>query len=262
MKKAREFRKGAFEALRGKWGLAVIAAVLASICGVSTATDFSFNFDVSSIANEEHADGIDVTVKNFFESINSETIVSVLIACSIALLVSIPLIAIYFVLGSTVTLGYSKFNLAIIDVREAKIGNLFEYFKIWKSAAIMQLLRFVYIFLWSLLFIIPGVVASYSYSMTPYIMAEFPEISPKEALRASQKLMYGNRYRLFCLDVSFIGWHILAILSFGIGYLWLTPYINAAKADFYREISGTRPSVDIPLDDFFVNPDGENSEEF
>jgi uncharacterized membrane protein len=184
-----------------------------------------------------------------------------LIILGAVLLISIPFMIAYLILGSVVTVGYSKFNLEIIDRKDAKLGNLFEYFRFWKSAVIANLLRFVYTLLWSLLLLIPGIVASYSYAMTPYIMAEFSDISGKDAINASKKLMMGNRYKLFCLDVSFIGWHILAILTLGIGYIWLTPYINAAKADFYREISGTRPNVDIPLDDFFVSPDGENTSE-
>ena len=98
----------------------------------------------------------------------------------------------------------------------------------------------MYIILWSLLFIIPGLAAAYSYSMTRYILAENPYMSADEAIARSKQMMYGNRWRLFCLHISFIGWSLLStLLTFGIGELWLTPYRMTAEAAFYREVSGT-----------------------
>ena len=76
-----------------------------------------------------------------------------------------------------------------------------------------------------------------AYSMSGFIMAENPEMTAKEAMQVSEKMMAGNKWRLFCLQFSFIGWQILCILSLGIGFLWLTPYMNAATAAFYDEIS-------------------------
>ena len=75
--------------------------------------------------------------------------------------------------------------------------------------------------------------------MTGYILAENPDLSASEAIEQSKSMMAGNRWRLFCLHVSFIGWDILCSLTLGIGYLWLNPYKQAATAAFYREISGT-----------------------
>ena len=97
----------------------------------------------------------------------------------------------------------------------------------------------LYILLWTFVFIIPGIMASYSYAMTSYILAEQPELSAGEAITLSKQLMNGNRWRLFCLHLSFIGWELLCALTLGIGHLWLTPYKQAATAAFYREISGT-----------------------
>ena len=145
-----------------------------------------------------------------------------------------------FILGSIINVGYSAFNLDLVDRRNAELGTLFSYFKNWKVCVLANLLQTVYILLWSLLLIIPGIIATYSYAMTPYILAENPNLSPKEALDRSKQMMIGNKWRLFCLDISFIGWTLLCILTLGIGTLWLNPYMNAARADFYREISGTR----------------------
>lgn len=116
---------------------------------------------------------------------------------------------------------------------------MFKFFAFWKTTAAAKFLQGLSAFLWSLLFIIPGIVAGYSYAMTSYILAENPELTASDAIEQSKQMMYGHRFQLFCLQLSFIGWDILATLAFGIGYLWLTPYKQAATAAFYREASGT-----------------------
>ena len=162
------------------------------------------------------------------------------IATYIAIFAIITAIAL-FILGSIVEVGYMKFNLDLVDrQKEAEIGTMFGYFQFWKSAACARLLKGVYVLLWSLLFIIPGIIAGYSYAMTSYILAENPELTASEAIERSKQMMSGNRWRLFCVQISFIGWELLsALLTFGIGGLWITPYKQAATAAFYREISGT-----------------------
>lgn len=89
---------------------------------------------------------------------------------------------------------------------------------------------------WSLLFVIPGIVAAYRYSMATYIMAENPGMQATEAIERSKALMDGRKGDLFCLDLSFIGWALLATLTAGIGYLWLTPYMTVSRAAFYRSL--------------------------
>ena len=104
-------------------------------------------------------------------------------------------------------------------------------------------------FLWSLLFVIPGIVADYSYSMTDYILAEHPDMTASEAIAASKAMMAGNKWRLFCLNMSFIGWALLSIFTLGIGILWLNPYQNVSVAAFYREISGTEKNYSEGFED-------------
>ena len=146
---------------------------------------------------------------------------------------------VYFVLGSIISVGYARFNLDLVDRRDPSFETLFGYFSYWKTTAIARLLQSVYILLWSLLLVISGVIATYSYAMTEFILAEQPELTASEAIAQSKEMMSGNRWRLFCLHISFIGWDILSSLTLGIGYLWLRPYKHAAEAAFYREISGT-----------------------
>jgi uncharacterized membrane protein len=81
-------------------------------------------------------------------------------------------------------------------------------------------------------------IAYYRYAMSDYILAENPEMSPSDALAESKRMMHGNKWRLFCLELSFIGWGILCLCTCGIGFLWLSPYMFQAEAAMYHEISG------------------------
>ena len=134
---------------------------------------------------------------------------------------------------------------------EPPVGEMFAGFRFYGNALATMLLRDVFIFLWSLLFVIPGIVAAYRYALAPYLIAEHPEIGVMEAISQSKALMRGNKWRLFCLQLSFIGWGILSTLTMGIGHLWLAPYRNAAETAFYLELTGRRdamPWPDIPVD--------------
>lgn len=115
-------------------------------------------------------------------------------------------------------------------------GALFAPFKQYARTVGAVLLVFVYTLLWTLLLIIPGIIKAYSYSMTFYILRENPEMTAGDAITASQKMMDGHKMDLFLLSLSFIGWAILASITFGIGYLWLIPYIYTAYAAFYETL--------------------------
>jgi len=237
MKYASDFRRIARESLKGKWGIAIVAGIIASMLGAVTSSgpDFNFNFDIDEL--KINLDFADQSV--FLPNQLSDLLRTILpIVLSGVILYAVVL----FVVGSIISTGYAKFNLSIVDRKEkADLGDLFSYFSHWKVMICASLLKTLYIFLWSLLFIIPGIVAGYSYAMTQYILAENPQLTAGEALDKSKEMMLGNRWRLFCLQLSFIGWQILSALVFGIGSLVLTPYIETATAAFYREISGTTP---------------------
>lgn len=96
-----------------------------------------------------------------------------------------------------------------------------------------MLLTDVFIFLWSLLLIIPGIVKSYSYRMVPYILADNPNIGVKKAIALSNEMTMGHKFNMFVLDLSFIGWYLLGILALGIGVLFVLPYDNATNTELY-----------------------------
>ncbi len=99
------------------------------------------------------------------------------------------------------------------------------------------LLRDVYLFLWGLLFAIPAVIKAYSYALVPYILADDPSMSPKDAITCSRMMMNGNKWKAFMLDLSFIGWDILAVITAGlVGVFYSNPYQCAAHAEMYKAI--------------------------
>ena len=139
-------------------------------------------------------------------------------------------------LAGIMTLGIVSCFLKVARNEVFQFENLFDGFKNYKSAIILQLLISILVFLWSLLLLIPGIIASLSYSMSFYILHDNPEIGAKEALSASKSMMQGYKWKLFCLHLSFIGWGLLSVLTLGIGFLWLVPYIKASEANFYQNL--------------------------
>ena len=108
------------------------------------------------------------------------------------------------------------------------------------NSFIAILLTRIFTMLWSLLFIIPGIIKAYAYSMTPYIIADNPEIDAMKAIEMSQEMMKGHKMELFFLHLSFIGWYILTIFTFGIGMFFLMPYVQTSVANFYVELRGKK----------------------
>lgn len=142
-----------------------------------------------------------------------------------------------FVLGGALEVGLVSFSLRLSRTGTGKLDDLFEGFRTGLgSNMIAGMLTTLYTFLWSLLFVIPGIVKSYSYAMTFYILADNPDMAPTEAITRSREMMNGNKWRLFCLDFSFIGWLLLSALTFGILTLWVAPYMAMARAQFYESL--------------------------
>lgn len=117
------------------------------------------------------------------------------------------------------------------------IENLFDGFRRGRYVRVFCALFLVnlFTFLWTLLLIIPGIMKAFSYALTPYIIMDEQELTAKQAIARSCEIMQGRRWKLFCLYLSFIGWGILCLLTFGIGFLWLVPYMNASVAAFYED---------------------------
>lgn len=134
------------------------------------------------------------------------------------------------------SLGLVVFYLAISRGQEAKIEQIFFGFNLFTKALGAYLLMILYIFLWSLLLIVPGIIATYSYSMVFFILADDNNIKVKDALRKSKEIMNGYKLKYFYLNLRFIGWGILSLLTLGIGFLWLIPWMQTSQAKFYDDI--------------------------
>ncbi len=139
-------------------------------------------------------------------------------------------------LEGQLSVGQYLFNSKLINTKSANVNDMFEDFgKNMISNCITHLLMSVYLALWTLLFIIPGIIKSYSYSMTMFIKSKNPTMSSNEAITLSRQIMNGKKFKLFCLQLSFIGWALLCLFTFGIGYLFLSPYISISTTAFYED---------------------------
>lgn len=143
--------------------------------------------------------------------------------------------------------GLTTFTLSFIRNEEAKISQIFDGFKIFEKTFIAYLLMVLFTLLWTLLLIVPGIIAAISYSQLFYILADDQKLSPKEALKKSKKMMYGYKWKYFCLNLRFLGWGILSLLTLGVGFLWLFPYVQVTKAKFYEELSKSLVTTEEPV---------------
>lgn len=140
------------------------------------------------------------------------------------------------IIGGVLQIGYADFLLKQHDGKEVHFRDLFSRFDYFGTGFAQRFLRVLYETLWSLLFIIPGIVKGYSYAMTPFILAENPQLTASQAISMSQDMMDGHKAELFYLDLSFIGWAFLAAITLNLGNIALNPYRNAAHAAFYRQL--------------------------
>jgi len=148
------------------------------------------------------------------------------------------------VLGGPLLLGFTGYFLKKVRGETVKFENLFDGFKQFVPSLLLYLVQSVFLALWFCLLIVPGIVKSLSYSMTFYLMRDNPGIGATDAITRSRKMMDGYKGRLFLLYLSFIGWAILSCITFGIGFLWLIPYISVSTANFYEELKAERPASD------------------
>ncbi|MCD8362435.1 MAG: DUF975 family protein [Lachnospiraceae bacterium] len=253
---SRDYKKIAKENLRGRWGLGVGVGLVSALLGGAIRNVWSFDFtsygdDAAALSDPEY-DSIMQQAEAFLESDLFQAILPALIGILIVL--CIYLLIVLFI-GGAVTLGYAQFNLNLTDDNDPRFSDLFSHMRRKWEGFCMQFFRGMMIMLWSLLFVIPGIIASYRYAMTPYILAENYDLSVMEAISESKRLMRGNKWKLFTLDISFIGWILLSNLTLGIASLWVSPYQEASRAAFYREISEQRYSRPHVETEWTQNPD-------
>ncbi len=204
-----ELRAQARERLEGKWGTFVLMTFLFYVIQALLQIPGSVG-DLFKVLSPENA-------------LTSESLST--------LSVLLTLLALPLSWGLTVSL--------LRNHREESVDleNLFDGFRGGRYTRVFCALFLVqlFTFLWALLLIIPGIIKAFSYALTPYILLDEPELTARQAIARSCEIMQGRRWKLFCLYLSFIGWGILSVLTFGIGFLWLLPYMNASFAAFYED---------------------------
>lgn len=221
MKSNQYYKNEALSALRGNWANALVATIIL----VALMLFFSSNEAVNSYYQR-------VVINPFIGYSLS----------FVSLFVLLPL-----------AVGYINSMRVLLETGDNRLtNNSFSLgFGNWLHVVWGMVLSTIYIFLWTLLLIIPGIIKSYSYALTPYILVEHPEMSANEAIEESMRLMDGHKFDLFYLQLSFIGWAILSILSLGLGFFWLIPYQMTAQAAFYRDIKNEA----MPLQDNVIEPE-------
>lgn len=152
--------------------------------------------------------------------------------------------------GLPVAYGIAIVMFGVFKGKDVDFGVLFEGFQDYSRIFVTKLLQGIYTALWSLLLVIPGIIKFYSYAMTDYILKEDPEMKNNAAIEKSMAMMENNKMKLFLLDLSFIGWALLCILTFGIGFLFLQPYMQVSHAAFYEDLKaqqGGNVEVDVEV---------------
>ncbi|OUQ00034.1 DUF975 family protein [Lactobacillus gallinarum] len=216
----KELKDNAKQSLRGNWGWAIIVFLITAII-VGIFTGAGHWLDETYI----NYDGT-----NIFYQFAS------------------PIGSIILWIGSFIGLSRNIAFLELRDDQKEEKPYMAAFSVFTENRFGPELINFVLVsiftFLWTWLLIIPGIIKAYSYSMTPYIVKDMvasdKQVGATDGINASKELMKGHKMNLFIFDLSFLGWNILAAITCGLGYLWVTPYYQTAKANFYRHIAGDK----------------------
>ena len=193
-----ELKQNAKDQLKNNWGLAIGIIIVCTLISC---------------------------IPNLLAEIDSE---------SFAISVIIPIITL--VITGPLTIGQCKFFINLANRSNPKFSDLWYGFNNMLRAIGVTLLVGVIVFIGSILFIIPGIILAFMYSQVYYIMAENPEMSIMNCLKESSRIMKGHKMDLFILELSFLGWGILMVITLGIAGLYVLPYYNATLTNFYLEI--------------------------
>ena len=221
--------------LTGNWGVSIAVAVVASLLG-GLITGVSFLPELDTVIPLEFYPALQKYMDWWNEGLH---IGSVTLNFRSGIFGFAA-----FLIGGVLQMGYADFLLNQHDGKETDFNDLFSKFDFFGTGFAQRFLRNLYVLLWSLLFIIPGVIKGFAYAMTPFILAENPNMSASQAIRLSEDLMDGHKADLFILDLSFLGWNILAALTLNLGNIALNPYKNAAYAAFYRQLQAEKQYTD------------------
>ena len=234
MKTNTQFKNEALAALKGNWGKAVLATLVyfiiaAAVSGPSvwSSVEMQNYIEENSGSYTSIRSAAAMLSDPAYQTIQSRMQGTSSLLSLFEILVLVPL-----------TVGYANaMRRLLLSGDNDLLKNTFKlaldgyWHKVWTMLVVG-----IFTALWTLLLIIPGIIKALSYSMTKYILQDNPELSASESIHRSRMMMKGHKFDLFWLYLSFIGWLILGIFTFGIGYFWLVPYMETAEAAFYEEV--------------------------
>lgn len=245
----KELKTNAKQALTNKWFKAVGITILVSILNGSA-------FTTSNIIKTTQDTSSAVNIGFGYININLDLLPQILTSVFLfgILFMFLLSLALQTFFGNLISIGHSKFYLNNRKNSEGFMDIFYAFKHSYLNAVKIMLIMNVKIFLWTLLFIIPGIIKSYEYSMIPYLLAEDPDLSCQEAFQLSEQMTDNEKLSMFILDFSFIGWYLLGALSCGIGTIFVTSYHNATHAELYIKLKETK-NIQIneipPIPDFY-----------
>ena len=224
MKRNTDYKNDALAALKGNWGKAVLATVIYMVIvyiamGPYLTQSFKFQAAMTAAGGAMDAQVLLSEMSTLYGYLG-------LYWLFVIFLIAPLMVGFVNAFRALLVQGDRE-----IPTNMYKIATKGYWHKVWG-----MFLMSVFVFLWSLLFVIPGIIKAFSYAMTPYILEEHPELTANEAIDHSRAMMKGHKFDLFWLYLSFIGWGILCIPTLGIGTFWLIPYMQTAQASFYEDV--------------------------
>jgi len=234
MKTSSELRQNARNSLKNNWGSSIVTSLLNNVI------IYGVSYTLSMLLFPILLPLVILLYSNFEESI-AEALTDLL-----SELLSLPTQLIALLVTAPLLYGFTLCFLKLVRTNTLNIADLFAGFKrAFKKSFVTQLLISIYTFLWSLLFIIPGIIKGIAYSMSYYILIDNPNLTASQAIAESERMMDGHKADFFVLELSFIGWAFLSIFTCCIGFIFLTPYMETAKAHFYQNLKAQEHNINI-----------------
>mgnify|MGYP002868538566 CR=1 FL=1 len=247
---------------RNYWKCVIVALIISILAGGGAMTANFSNGFVSGYRTED--DGTVTTMNDQvtdglsdFVAETTDTVVvagdktaAVVVAVIVTLIVLFVVLAIVFVIEAFIInplyVGGQRFFVKNLD-EQASVSNLgYAFDNNYKNIVKTMFLKDLYVILWTLLFIVPGIVKMYEYHMIPYLLTDDPTMTDKQAFSISKEMMRGNKWKTFVLDLSFLGWHLLGALTLGlVEAFYVMPYEYATNAALYRKLLAARNQNDI-----------------
>jgi uncharacterized membrane protein len=225
MLKSKALRAKAWNSLKGKYWLAFAVVLVMGILGAIGNGFLNLTQNITDLVNMVDPSEMDSTME-----------LGAALLSTVASTIGIVGLLIRVFVENAAMVGCSHYFIKNTEAKPS-FADAFSGFKVkyFRNIGTLLLVN-IKTALWSLLFVIPGIIKTYEYAIIPYILADDPEISSRDAFKKARQMMKGNKWRLFKLNLSFIGWGILCVLTLGVGTLLLMPYVNAAAAEFYVEL--------------------------